>query len=90
MKMMGRRVFRGECTDDLHRTRGQVRMEERREMAKEWKEIRNTVPRNEKRVAELRDELQSSVTCPDCGRTSYHPMDVQERYCGACHCFLDD
>jgi hypothetical protein len=26
-----------------------------------------------------------SFTCPICGRTSYHYMDVQERWCGACH-----
>jgi len=26
-------------------------------------------------------------TCPDCGRTSHHPMDVLNRYCGACHVF---
>jgi len=23
--------------------------------------------------------------CPRCGRTSYHPVDVEEGYCGACH-----
>jgi hypothetical protein len=28
-----------------------------------------------------------SFTCPRCGRTSYHPMDVANRYCGACHVF---
>lgn len=26
-----------------------------------------------------------SFTCPRCGRTSHHPMDVTEGYCGACH-----
>jgi hypothetical protein len=25
-----------------------------------------------------------------CGRTSYNPNDVNERYCGFCHVFLDD
>lgn len=25
------------------------------------------------------------VTCPRCGRTSRHPTDVAEGYCGACH-----
>ncbi len=29
----------------------------------------------------------NSFTCPDCGRTSHHPMDVLNRYCGACHKF---
>lgn len=28
---------------------------------------------------------EASVTCPRCGRTSYHPGDVAEGYCGACH-----
>lgn len=26
-------------------------------------------------------------TCPHCERTSYHPRDLAERYCGACHRF---
>lgn len=26
-----------------------------------------------------------SFTCPRCGRTSRHPVDVAEGYCGACH-----
>lgn len=25
------------------------------------------------------------ITCPNCGRTSYNPNDVRERFCGACH-----
>jgi ribosomal protein L37E len=28
-----------------------------------------------------------SITCPQCGRTSYHPEDVRQKYCGACHQF---
>jgi hypothetical protein len=24
-------------------------------------------------------------TCPRCGRTSFHPDDLAEGYCGACH-----
>lgn len=31
-----------------------------------------------------------SYTCPACGRTSYHPEDVKQRYCGACHVFGDE
>ncbi len=31
-----------------------------------------------------------SITCPQCGRTSHHPRDISERYCGACHQFHDD
>ncbi len=26
-----------------------------------------------------------SFTCPLCSRTSYHPRDVEEGYCGSCH-----
>lgn len=26
-----------------------------------------------------------AYTCPRCGRTSYHPTDVAEGYCGNCH-----
>jgi hypothetical protein len=26
-----------------------------------------------------------SFTCPRCGRTSHHPTDEAEGYCGACH-----
>lgn len=28
---------------------------------------------------------QTSTTCPVCSRTSYHPSDVAEGYCGSCH-----
>lgn len=28
---------------------------------------------------------RSKVTCPVCGRTSWHPEDVRHGYCGACH-----
>jgi len=31
-----------------------------------------------------------SVTCPVCGKTSFNPNDVRERYCGNCHMFHDD
>lgn len=30
-----------------------------------------------------------SFTCPDCGRTSYHPEDEANSYCGHCHTFHD-
>lgn len=29
----------------------------------------------------------ASITCNTCGMTSYHPQDVQNRYCGKCHKF---
>lgn len=28
---------------------------------------------------------QPSITCPRCGKTSYHPDDVKQGYCGNCH-----
>lgn len=31
--------------------------------------------------------MAASITCPRCGMTSYHPRDIQERYCGNCHQF---
>ena len=30
-----------------------------------------------------------SITCPACGRVSYHPKDVEYGYCGACHIFRE-
>jgi hypothetical protein len=33
--------------------------------------------------------IRPQLTCPHCGRTSYNPTDIRERYCGACHVFLD-
>lgn len=30
-----------------------------------------------------------SFTCPACGRTSYHPEDEKQRYCGACREFFN-
>lgn len=31
-----------------------------------------------------------SITCPICKRVSYHPLDISERYCGACEKFHDE
>lgn len=31
-----------------------------------------------------------AFTCPHCRATSHHPVDVAQRYCGACHHFCDD
>jgi hypothetical protein len=49
-------------------------------------------------VRDLRAELTAeadaaarpSFACPRCGAVSYNPNDVLERYCGACHVFVDD
>lgn len=34
--------------------------------------------------------LVLGIRCHTCERTSYHPKDVRERYCGACKRFHDD
>ena len=31
-----------------------------------------------------------SFTCPRCGATSHHTMDVKEGYCGRCHDWTPD
>lgn len=31
-----------------------------------------------------------SITCPKCKSESFNPIDVQERYCGKCHEFMDE
>lgn len=33
---------------------------------------------------------QPSITCPRCGRTSFHPEDVKQKYCGYCHWWTSD
>jgi hypothetical protein len=34
------------------------------------------------------DAFRPSITCRQCGFTSYNANDILERYCGACHRFL--
>lgn len=34
--------------------------------------------------------LVIGIRCHTCGRVSYHPKDVDERYCGACHVFHEE
>jgi len=31
-----------------------------------------------------------SITCPQCGMTSYNQNDIEQRYCGNCHQFHKD
>lgn len=31
-----------------------------------------------------------SISCPRCGLVSYHPKDIEERYCANCHMWHDD
>lgn len=36
---------------------------------------------------EAYDAARESYTCPKCGRTSYNPNDIANKYCGYCHEF---
>jgi hypothetical protein len=31
-----------------------------------------------------------SITCPECGKTSHHPQDIEQGYCGNCHWWTSD
>lgn len=31
---------------------------------------------------------EPGFTCPRCGRTSHHPRDIAQGYCGACHAWI--
>lgn len=33
---------------------------------------------------------QPSITCPQCGMTSYNPHDIRWGYCGMCHDFTGE
>jgi hypothetical protein len=35
-------------------------------------------------------DIPPSWKCPHCGRRSYHPEDLANRYCGHCHHYCDD
>lgn len=39
-------------------------------------------------MAEASESARPSFTCPRCRRTSWHPDDVANGYCGACHEFV--
>lgn len=34
--------------------------------------------------------LVLGIRCHTCGRTSFNPTDIRERFCGACHVFHED
>jgi hypothetical protein len=38
-------------------------------------------------VVTERSRLVLGIRCHTCARVSFHPRDVQERYCGGCHVF---
>lgn len=35
----------------------------------------------------LGSRLTLGIRCQTCQRISFHPKDIRERYCGACHVF---
>ena len=35
------------------------------------------------------DQAGRFIQCLLCGARSYHPKDIEHRYCGHCHRFLD-
>jgi hypothetical protein len=37
-----------------------------------------------------RSRLVLGIRCLRCARLSFHPKDIEERYCGACHIFHED
>lgn len=41
-------------------------------------------------TAAIRVAGHPTITCPQCGRSSAHPKDIENRYCGACHQFHAD
>lgn len=49
--------------------------------------LRDTEPPPDVPDQLLRLPDPTSRVCPNCGRTSHHPEDVRQRYCGACHAF---
>lgn len=52
-----------------------------------WKWLGGQFPRHDKLLVGIQalGNIDESITCPQCGRTSHHPDDVRERYCGHCH-----
>jgi hypothetical protein len=37
-----------------------------------------------------RQTIAPTIRCETCGRVSYNPNDIEQKYCGACHKFADD
>lgn len=34
--------------------------------------------------------MTASITCPACGKTSYHPEDIRHGWCSSCHAYTAD
>jgi uncharacterized OB-fold protein len=41
-------------------------------------------------AVEQQKRIVIGIRCHTCGQTSFHPKDINERYCGACHVFHED
>ena len=56
-----------------------------------WRRKKNKQKMNEERltyeIVTSEDGKYTGIKCLDCGRTSYHPVDIKEKYCGFCHEF---
>lgn len=42
------------------------------------------------RMEQRTEDPRPSITCPECHRTSWHPGDVKNRYCGFCAWWTSD
>jgi len=40
-------------------------------------------------VLQKSSDIPPSIVCPRCHARSFHPRDIAEKYCGACHAFHD-
>lgn len=54
-----------------------------------WKWLGGTFPTPNPMLVGIRSlgtlKDPGSIACPVCGRTSFHPKDIEEKYCGYCH-----
>lgn len=41
-------------------------------------------------LSNLPDSMQNSLTCPQCGMTTYNMTDIERKYCANCHQFHSD
>jgi hypothetical protein len=57
------------------------------QVAKSFLQLANTINRDDPNWTPY--IIEPSFTCPHCKRTSYHPEDVKQSYCGNCHTFFD-